>query len=144
MRHRLYCHLVWTTRDRLPLIDAPTAAFLERYLTSVATRLGADIVEIGIVQTHVHILAKVPPATSLPVLLQGLKGGSATVANREIRGSGSRKLAWAQGYSVSSVSEETLDRMRRYVRRQAQHHPTEAIPGYRHSATPEGATRAPG
>jgi len=144
MRHRLYCHLVWTTRDRLPLIDAATAAFLERYLRSVANRLGTEILEIGMVRTHVHVLARVPPTTSIPVLLQGLKGGSAAVANREVRASGSGKLAWADGYTASSVSEVTLDRMRRYVRRQAEHHPNEAIPGYPHPGMPSGSHRGPG
>jgi REP element-mobilizing transposase RayT len=144
MHYRLYCHLVWTTRDRLPLIDALTATFLERYLRPVASRLGAEIVEMGIVRTHVHVLARVPPATSIPLLVQGLKGGSATVANREVRTNGSGKLAWAEGYSASSVSEVALDRVRRYVRRQAEHHPDEAIPGYRPSATQEGSPRVPG
>ena len=144
MRHRLYCHLVWTTRDRLPLIDAATATFLERYLRSVASRLGADIMEIGMVQTHVHILARVPPAMSIPVLVQSLKGGSATVANREVRTGGSGKLTWAEGYSASSVSEITLDRVRRYVRRQTEHHPHEAIPGYRHSSALDSTSRGLG
>jgi len=143
MRHRLYCHLVWTTRHRMPLIDAATATFLEWYLRSVATRLGAEVLETGIVQTHVHVLARVPTTTSIPVLVQGLKGGSAADANREVRNGSAGKLAWAKGYSVSSVSEMTLDRVRRYVRRQAEHHPKEVIPGYRHSAIPEGASRAP-
>jgi putative transposase len=142
MRHRLYRHLVWTTRDRVPLIDSATANFLERYLRSAATRLGAEVLELGIVQTHVHVLARVPPTISIPVLVQGLKGGSAPVANREVRIGNAPKLAWAEGYSASSVSEVTLDRMRRYVRRQAEHHPKEAISGYRHSATPEGDMRA--
>jgi putative transposase len=142
MHHRLYCHLVWTTRHRLPLIDAAIATFLERYLRSVATRHGVEILDIGIVQTHVHVLARVPPATSIPVLVQGLKGGSATVANREVCIDKMPKLAWAEGYSASSVSEATLDRLRRYVGRQAEHHPNEAIPGYRHSATPVGTPRA--
>ncbi len=142
MHHRLYCHLVWTTRNRAPLIDAAIATFLERYLRCVAARHGADIMEIGIVQTHVHVLARVPPTTSIPVLVQSFKGGSATVATREVRIGNTTKLAWAEGYSASSVSEATLDRLRRYVRRQAEHHPKDAIPGYRHSATSVGAPRA--
>jgi putative transposase len=139
MRHRLYCHLVWTTYDRRPIIDGPTATFLERYLRTVATRLGVEVVETGIVQTHVHVLARVPPTSSIPVLVQSLKGGSATVANREVRTVRPGKLRWAEGYSASSVSEVTLERVRRYVRRQAEHHPDEAIPGYSQSVMPTGA-----
>lgn len=130
MHHRLYYHIVWTTRDRAPTIDQATARFLARYLPAVADRLGAQVLESGLVTTHVHVLVRVPPTTSLPVLVQGFKGGSAAVANREVRGSSSGKLRWAHSYSASSVSEAALDRIRKYVRRQPEHHPTEAIPGW--------------
>ena len=130
MRHRLYYHFVWTTRDRAPSIEAATAHFLARYLAGVADRLGAEVLEAGIVSTHVHLLVRVPQTISLPVLVQGFKGGSAAVANREIRTSRKGKLRWANGYSASSVSEAALERVRQYVRKQAQHHPDEAIRGW--------------
>jgi putative transposase len=130
MHHRHYYHIVWTTHDRAPSIDRATARFLVRYLPAVADRLGAQVLESGLVSTHVHLLVRVPPTTKLPVLLQGMKGGSAAAANREIRSSATGKLRWAHGYSASSVSEATLDRIRRYVRRQSEHHPHDAIPGW--------------
>jgi putative transposase len=130
MHHRLYYHIVWTTLDRTPSIDGATARFLVRYLPAVADRLGAQVLESGLVSTHVHLLVRVPPTTKLPVLLQGMKGGSAAVANREIRSSSTGKLRWAHGYSASSVSEVNLDRIRRYVRLQSAHHPQDAIPGW--------------
>lgn len=131
MRHRLYYHIVWITRDRTASIDAATAQFLLRYLPGVASRLGAEVLQVGIVTTHVHVLARVPQTVAMPTLVQGFKGGSAAVANREVRAPAIGKLRWARGYSASSVSESALDRVRRYVSRQADHHPDEAIPGWR-------------
>src|SRR2546426_5999213 len=34
MRHRLYYHIIWATRGRLPLLHAELAGFLGRYLRS--------------------------------------------------------------------------------------------------------------
>ena len=45
---RIYCHIVWTTRDRVPLIDAGLARFLWSFLRGVATQEHARILEIGI------------------------------------------------------------------------------------------------
>ena len=130
MHHRLYHHLVWTTLDRAPSIDAPTAQFLCRYLPTVAERFGVDILEIGLVSTHVHLLVRIPTTTSMAQLLQGFKGGSAARVNREIRTRRQEKLRWGHGYSATSVSEASMERVRRYVHRQPEHHPDERIRGW--------------
>ena len=49
MWHRLYFHVVWTTRDREPLIDARYAVFLSRFLRAVARQERSQILEIGLV-----------------------------------------------------------------------------------------------
>ena len=81
--HRLYCHIVWTTRDRAPLIDAGLARFLGKFLRGVARQERARLLEIGMVRTHVHILARLHPTTDVSRLLQRLKGGSAAIAGKE-------------------------------------------------------------
>lgn len=137
MRHRIYVHLVWTTRDRAPLIDAPTAVFLERFLSSVAHQERTQLLALGIVSTHVHLLLRLHPTTVIPRLLQRLKGGSAVVATRECNRPVRQALLWARGYNIQSVSEQALERVRAYVDGQAFHHPLEAIVGWR-QATSEG------
>ena len=76
MYHRLYCHIVWTTREREPLIDSGLARFLTRYLRTIARQERAHILEIGMVATHIHLLMRIDQGTSLPRLLQRLKGGT--------------------------------------------------------------------
>jgi putative transposase len=80
MRHRLYVHLVWTTRARSRLIDAPLARFLCRFLRAMARKERAYILEIGMVQTHVHLLARVHPTVPVSSLVKRLKGASSAVA----------------------------------------------------------------
>jgi REP element-mobilizing transposase RayT len=127
MRHQIFLHIVWTTRDREPLIDAKGAVILRRLLPGMARQERARIVELGMVRTHVHALVEVHPTTSIPRLMQRLKGGSSVIVNRERGSSRLNPLRWAKGYSISSVSPLAVERVRSYVRRQPTHHPAEAI-----------------
>jgi hypothetical protein len=56
-----------------------------------------------------------------------MKGGSATLANREGHVAAGKKLRWAKGYDIESVSPRTVNKVRRYVRLQPVRHPAEAI-----------------
>jgi putative transposase len=129
MRHRVYVHVVWTTRGRERLIDGALAHFLCRFLRAMARKERAYILEIGMVQTHVHLLCRCHPTIPLSQLVKRLKGASSAVAAQEGLGTLGR-LYWTKGYSVQSVSEWALDRVRAYLRRQPIHHPEEAIAGW--------------
>jgi REP element-mobilizing transposase RayT len=129
MRHRLYIHLVWTTRRRERLIDRDLARFLCRFLRAMARKERAYVLEIGMVQTHVHLLGRVHPTVPVSQLVKRLKGASSAVAAQEGLGSQGR-LYWAKGYAVHSVSTGALERVRHYLRQQSAHHAAEAIPGW--------------
>lgn len=126
MPDQVYLHFVWTTRNREPSIAAEAAGFLERFLSTIARQERAEELAVGVVRTHVHVLARVHPTTHLPRLLQRWKGGSALAATREgvMR---ARTLSWAKSYSVTSVSPRQLSAAADYVRNQARRHPQLAI-----------------
>jgi len=128
--HRLYCHVVWTTRSREPIIDAGLARFLCSFLRSVARQERARVLEIGMVTTHVHLLVRIHPTTELGRLLQRLKGGSSTIAGKERHSTGGHTLRWSKGYSIHSVSLQAVDTVRNYLRSQPIRHPGEAIAGW--------------
>ena len=128
MRHRLYLHVAWTTREREPTITAPFVAFLERFLPTVARQERATLLAFGAVRTHLHVVVRIDPATCLPRLIQRWKGGSSVIGSREQLGAG-RRVRWAKGYNVESVSPRALAAVVDYVNRQAERHPDEVIAG---------------
>ncbi len=134
MRHRLFVHLTWTTRDRVPLVSARVATFLARLLPAIATQERASVLALGMVTTHVHLLLRLDPATSIGRLTQRLKGGSAALVNRELREKGGPAIRWAKGYNVESVSPRAVEAVSRYVECQAERHPDQAIEGWPGSA----------
>jgi len=74
------------------------------------------------------MILALPPAFDAPRLVQGLKGASARIANRD--GIAEREsLKWAQGYDLRSVGPRQLSAAIEYVRSQAVRHPRRAPGG---------------
>ncbi len=130
MFHQLYYHIVWTTRERRPTITRDVATFLDRVLRSIASQERALVLELGMVTTHVHLLIRAHPMTSIPRLLQRLKGASSALAGRELGLSPQRQLRWAPGYTIQTISRSGLDGVGEYVRHQPERHPHEVIAGW--------------
>ena len=120
---RIFAHLTWTTFARLPLVDRPVADFLRRFLLGEANRHGARVVEVGILCDHVHLILELPATFDVPRLVQGLKGASARIANRE-GVAPKESLRWAQGYDLRSVGPGQLRSAVAYVRGQDHRHPS--------------------
>src|SRR5258706_13285681 len=114
---RIYAHLSWTTFARAPLINERVGEFLSRFLIEEATRHGARAIELGVVRDHVHMLLELPAAFDVPRMVQGLKGASARLANRDGY-AGHSGLQWAQGYDLRSVGVEKMGRDADYVQEQ--------------------------
>jgi len=117
---RIYARLSWTTWARLPLVDESVAGFLLRFLLAEAKRHGARVIEIGVVP-NVHLLLQLPPAYDVPRLVQGLKGASARLANRD-GFSQNKSLRWETGYDLQSVGIKQLPQVANYVRLQELKH----------------------
>ena len=128
MRHRLFVHIIWTTRDREPRIGQDAAGILKHLLPAIARQERADVLALGLVRTHVHMLLRLHPTTAIPQLLQRLKGGSSVIVNRELGTTVTAPLRWAKGYDISSISPRAIDAVRAYVENQAHRHPKDAIP----------------
>ena len=118
---RIYARLSWTTWARLPLVDESVAGFLLRFLLAEAKRHGTRVIEIGVVPNHVHLLLQLPPAYDVPRLVQGLKGASARLANRD-GFSQNNSLRWETGYDLRSVGIKQLPQVANYVRLQELKH----------------------
>ena len=128
MRHRIFAHIIWTTRDRAPAIDRAGAELLWRMLPRIARQERALVLEIGIVRTHVHLLIRLHPTTAIPRLMQRMKGGTSVLANRG--GTAHHELRWARGYNITSVHPAGIQAVRQYVRNQHLRHPAESIPDW--------------
>ncbi len=96
------------------------------FLPPVARRHGAEMLAMGLAQDHVHLVLHLDAIIDIPRLVQGLKGASARVANRDSVLT-DRKLRWAAGYDLRSISPDRVRHAMRYVEHQDQRHPRLAV-----------------
>jgi REP element-mobilizing transposase RayT len=116
----LLYHIVFSTKDRIPLITNNIQEELYKYIGGIIRAEGGVQLEIGGMQEHVHILAKFKAAISVAEMLNKIKSNSSKWANDHKMKL--RKFGWQEGYAAFSVSESQVPAVREYIRNQKEHH----------------------
>lgn len=130
---RLFYHIVWTTRNREPLIQEAFALDIHRVIARKATQLRAMVHAVGGVENHVHMVVSVPPSLALSEFIGQVKGSSSHFANHKL--ALPTTSAWQAEYGVRSFDARQLPRIVAYVRDQRQHHAQGTmIPGLERSS----------
>ena len=116
---RLFYHVVWGTKNRLPLIESVWEENLYGYIWGKATALGCIPHAINGMSDHSHVAISIPPKLSVATLIGQLKGSSSHHVNeRYLNGA----FAWQAEYGVLSFSEKSLSRVLDYIKNQKKHH----------------------
>ncbi|CAN5457232.1 hypothetical protein BH09CHL1_BH09CHL1_14020 [soil metagenome] len=105
-RWRLFYHTVWATHSRLPLLDEHLAETVRQSIAAVSTSHRSLIHAIGIMPDHVHVAISIPPAKSISIVMQGLKGVSSKRIN--LNGTDFGEFRWQTEYGVLSFAENAL------------------------------------
>jgi REP element-mobilizing transposase RayT len=118
---QLYLHLVWSTWHRCPfLADLDLRRRVYECIHAACTALRCDVLAIGGIEDHVHVLVR-PATTVAPAdLVKRMKGASSHMVNYDIGAASYFK--WQGGYGAFSVSKRHVPMMRNYVLRQEEHH----------------------
>ena len=114
----LLYHIVFATRERAPLITNELRPRLHEYLGGIIKGLDGVPIEINGTTDHVHILARLRPTIAVSEFMSKLKASSSGWAKRHARG----RFAWQARFAAFTVSESQVDRVRRYIRGQEEHH----------------------
>lgn len=113
----LLVHVVYSTKDRAPLITADKRPRLYAYIGGIVRELDSTLIDIGGVEDHVHLLIHYPPKIAISELVGKIKANSSKWANEEFGG-----FAWQGGYAAFSVSESGKRALRAYIASQEEHH----------------------
>lgn len=116
----LLYHIVYSTKDRIPSIDGDLREPLYEYIGGIIRGERGILLEIGGVPDHVHLLAKFKTDIAVSMMVQKIKGKSSGWVNE--RSSHAARFEWQAGYGIFSVSESLVDKVRRYIRNQEEHH----------------------
>jgi REP element-mobilizing transposase RayT len=111
-------HIVFSTKNRAPLIHEDTFATLHAYLAGTARRLDCECYRVGGVNDHVHLAVKLATTKTAAKLVSEIK----TASSIWMKEQGSRNFAWQRGYGLFSVSPADLAALIQYIDGQATHH----------------------
>jgi putative transposase len=115
---RLFYHLIWSTKERLPLIEARFEDELYKVIAAKATQLGATVYAVGGIEDHVHVVMSVPPTLAISELIGQIKGSSSHWVNRNQ----GVAFKWQAEYGAVTFSVKHLAGLVKYVKNQRQHH----------------------
>ncbi len=116
---KLLSHLVFSTKHRLPQIDADVMRELYPYLGGIVRELGGAPYLINGTADHLHALVSLPPTLAISEALGKLKANSSKWVHRRWP---ARPFAWQTGYPAFSVSHGIVRDVERYIARQEEHH----------------------
>ncbi len=115
----LHYHLVFSTKNREPIIAPEWRSRLHDYLGGTVHGLGGFPEGIGGVLDHVHLLVGLKATHCLSDFLRELKKASSAWVHEEI---GVRGFAWQEGYAAFTVSASAREGVKHYIANQEEHH----------------------
>jgi putative transposase len=116
----LYLHLVWSTWRRHPFITPDLQQRLYGSLAHQAAELGADVMAIGGMPDHVHMLVRFPTTIAVSDFVRRLKGASSHLVTHVMRWP--EPFKWQGGYGAFTVSKRHVPVVRDYVLNQEARH----------------------
>ncbi len=118
----LLIHVIFSTKDRAPLLSSAIRPLLHAYLATVARNADCECYRVGGVADHVHLAIRQSRTITVAKLVEELKTSSSKwlkTQSPDLTG-----FSWQRGYGAFSVGPANLDDLRLYIDNQAEHHRT--------------------
>jgi putative transposase len=117
---KVILHIIFSTRNREPWLDRDVRPRIHAYLATICRDLGTDLVRVGGVADHVHIVTTLPRTISQAQFIEQIKKASSKwIKALDVR---YRGFFWQRGYGAFSVSPSQLDSVLEYVDKQQEGH----------------------
>ncbi len=116
----LYLHLVWATWDRLPLIEEAIEGRLYACIAEQCRSLKCDVIAIGGIEDHIHLLIRLHPTVAIAKLVKQTKGSSSHLVTHEIKPG--EFFKWQGAYGAFTLRKRDVPIVKAYIELQKQHH----------------------
>jgi len=114
-------HIVWCVKYRRKVLVETVEFDLKLLLYQIAEEHGFTISEMETDKDHVHLLIECKPQHYIPDMLKALKGVSARrlfQLHPELKNKLWGGHLWNPSYFVATVSENTEEQIRKYIKNQ--------------------------
>jgi putative transposase len=113
-------HVVFSAKDRWPLISESFRPRLYEYMCGVARSEFGRALTVGGTDNHIHGLLSVGTDLSIGEMLAKWKSLSSGWVHKTFPDAAD--FAWQTGYGAFSVSQSNAEKVIRYIESQAEHH----------------------
>jgi REP element-mobilizing transposase RayT len=113
-------HLVFSTKNRQPLLRPEIEPELHPYLATVFRSLECPTLTINGTQDHVHILFRLGRKIALANVVEEIKTSSSKWI--KTKGPAYRGFHWQNGYGAFSIGQSGVEALKRYIANQKEHH----------------------
>jgi len=119
---KVILHIIFSTKDREAWLDSDVRMRMHAYLATICCDLGVELVHVGGMADHIHIVTTLPRTLSQAQLVEQIKKTSSKwIKTLDAR---YRGFSWQRGYGAFSVSPSQLESVRRYIDGQQEDHRT--------------------
>lgn len=112
--------MVFSTKNRQPVIDDFIKDELFSYLGGICRNLECNPIQVGGYKDHVHILCLLSKKIALMKLLEEIKSNSSKWI--KTKGSEFKDFYWQNGYGAFSVNPTEIEIVKKYIINQKEHH----------------------
>jgi len=117
---QLTYHVVYATKYRRPSITDNIRERLYEYIGGIIRAKKGQLIEIGGISDHVHILTRLSPSIAVADVIRDVKANSSKWMN-ELPDSAAT-FEWQKGYGAFTVSHSLRETVQRYIQKQQEHH----------------------
>jgi len=117
---RVWIHLVWSTKNREPLMNSGLRFKIRRFLKENSEEKNIHLDIVNGYKDHLHCLIALKPLQSIAAVVQQLKGSSSKWINDQKFSKD--YFEWQDDYFAISVSESNVKKVRSYIKNQVIHH----------------------
>ena len=117
---KILVHIIFSTKGRTPVIAPGVRPELDAYIVGILRQLECPSILVNSVADHVHILCRLSRTLALAKAIEQVKKGSSKWI--KTKAAALRNFHWQNGYGAFSVSQSSVDEVRRYIANQEEHH----------------------
>jgi len=122
----LSVHVVFSTKDRIPMMTRKVRKCVFPYIGGVIKGLGGTVIAIGGMSDHAHLVVRLPTNMCVADFVRQVKANSSKWMNERAT---DMKFGWQRGYGVFSISQSVVTSVAQYVRNQERHHRSRSFEG---------------
>src|ERR1035437_10122454 len=122
---QLFVQLVFAVQDRNSLIKPEIEERLYHYITGIINNRKHEVIAIGGIEDHIHILIRMHPTQCISDLVRDIKTNSSHFVNEQKLTLD--RFSWQSEYGAFTYSKSQVPQVKQYVLNQKKHHKKETF-----------------